>query len=300
MELIGNSPKSMLPVYSVLSAERRARLGLDKENPSNPKRRRRGPAEYCGEALAPGGRKFSAEGQESIVTFLELLYNGRYFRESRVDLSDADERVFEADWNLRDADSYGEIFPQGTFDMLWTVGAKPGDRFYDLGAGTGKVVALAWMAGLRATGVELSQARWGESCKAVANMRRCDNTDDDATGDPTLAVDFLCASLCDLDFTDGDVVFACSVLYSAELISKLAATARWMKPGSRIVSYQAFDGPEFKEIGRFSTATTWSRSTTWVVQEVVSNPSDQAMWPDQIKRLDQFPSSYVSTFEHVW
>lgn len=296
--LIGNSPKSVLPSYSILPAERRMRLGLDQENPKSSKRPRRGPAEYSGVPLVSGGRKFSVEAQHSISAFLELIFDGRYYRESGVGLSSVDEWVFQADWSLRDADIYGELLPQGVFHMLWTVGAKPGDRFYDLGAGTGKVVALAWMAGLRATGVELSQARWGASCKGVANMGKVDNHEDDAiVQSPTLGVDFLCASIYDVDFTDADVVFACSILFSDELINKLAATARWMKPGSRIVSYQAFDGPQFKEIGRFSTPTTWSASgTSWVVQEVVSNPSDHAMWPDRIKRVDQFHPSYLSSF----
>lgn len=306
MALVGlahNFPKAgaQHAAYAGITPERRARLGLDKPSEEiRSKRPRRGPAEYSGEAIAPGGCKFSVEGQQSICSFMEMLFDGKYWRESNIDLSAGDERVFEADWSLRDADTYGEILPQGTFDMLWTVGAKPGDRFYDLGSGTGKVVALAWMAGLRATGVELSKARWQASCKAVKNMSTSDNHDDDhIVQSPTLGIDFLCASLYDVDFTDADVVFACSLLFSAELISKLAATARWMKPGSRIVSYQVFDGPEFKEIGRFTTPTTWSRSTSWVVQEVVSNPSDESLRPDQIWRPDQFPPSCLSSFQEV-
>merc|ERR1711933_233164 len=72
-------------------------------------------------------------------------------------------------------DTYGEVLPEGILKILWRLGAKPGDHFYDLGCGPGKMVALAWMLGLRATGVELSRARWEASCYALEGLSRLED-----------------------------------------------------------------------------------------------------------------------------
>lgn len=291
--------------YGFLPAKRRSNLGLDQE-PQHDKqnKKRRAPADYSGEACKYGGVQFSTNQQQSMVVLLEIAYDGRYYREQSIDLSPVDELAFQAHRSLHEASTYGEILPQGAFDMLWRVGAKPGDRFYDLGSGTGKVVMLAYLAGLRATGIELSHARWKASCKAASSARVLLDSDGNPAVDApeslecpknAASMDLLWASLLDVDFTDADVIFICSVVFSIELVHKLAATARWMKPGSRIVSYQPLDGSEFKEIGKFATPTSWSHGTLWTVQEVVANPSEELSWPHGVKRVQEFPSSQLYT-----
>merc|ERR1712139_8743 len=111
-----------------------------------------------------------------------------------------------------------------------------------------------------------------------------------------MGLDFLWASFLDVDFTDADVIFVCSVLFSIEMLAKLALIARWMKPGSRIVSHQPFVGCEFKTLGQFNTPTTWEASTCWTVQEVIANPPADVEKPDGIKRLDEFYAPQRRTF----
>merc|ERR1712228_365219 len=98
------------------------------------------------------------------------------------------------------------------------------------------------------------------------------------------------------DFTDADIIFVCSILFPAQMMAELASIARWMKPGSRIVSHQAFSGPEFEEIGAFYTPTSWEDSTRWIVQQVVCNPGDAAAKPVGLKQLKQFDSRTHCSF----
>jgi SAM-dependent methyltransferase len=205
------------------------------------------------------------------------------------------------------AETYGELLPEAVMDMLWTIGAQPGDRFYDLGAGAGKVVAQAWMSGLRATGIELSRARWEASCQAVHALesivaRRKHIFSKVASAELPQQVadglDFLCANAFDIDFTDADVIFVSSVMFSDQMMAKLAAIARWMKPGSLIVSYDSFPGPEFREIGDFMGATSWFDGTLWRVQEVVKNPAYEDR-PSDLRRSHEIPEACRCSFRQI-
>merc|ERR1712217_67788 len=167
--------------------------------------------------------------------------------------------------------------------MLHTVGAKAGNRLYDLGAGTGKVVSLAWMAGLYAAGIELSEARWKVSCKAVEKVKDVLFSDGICAARHGQRMDMLCASFLDVDFTDADIIFVCNVTWTAELLNSIASIARWMKLGSRIVTYHKLAGTEFKELGRFTTPTSWSEQCPWIVQEVVANPPDKKDRPQGLR-----------------
>jgi SAM-dependent methyltransferase len=196
--------------------------------------------------------------------------------------------------------------PHGVLDMLWRVGARPGDRFYDLGSGSGKVVATAWMAGLHATGVELSHARWDVSREAVLALSKMDQAGDMPQGGKTSplgiparvrsGLDFVWGSCFDLDFTDADVIFVSSVMFSQLMLDELATIARWMKPGSRIISFKLLPGPEFEKIGEFCQPTSWSLETPWWVQEVVFNPPVTQARPEKLRWSVQFDASQRCSF----
>jgi hypothetical protein len=68
----------------------------------------------------------------------------------------------------------------------------------------------------------------------------------------------------------------------------IARLARWMKPGSIIVSYYNLEGPEFKQIGVVPQPTSWSPEFPWIVQEVQHNPSPITARPACLKRHDEF------------
>ena len=60
-------------------------------------------------------------------------------------LDDADMDTFEKLPDGYGESQYGEVAPRSLAELLIELGARPADRFYDLGAGAGKVVVLAWL-----------------------------------------------------------------------------------------------------------------------------------------------------------
>jgi len=92
---------------------------------------------------------------------LRAAYGGDVVRRTRgfAARSQAAEEVQRAVGSARPA-TYGEVLPETVAAMLHRLGARAGQRYYDLGSGTGKTAALAWLLGLDATGVELVSARW--------------------------------------------------------------------------------------------------------------------------------------------
>lgn len=256
-------------------------------------------------AVRLGGIRLSEKAQAASMRLLSRLFVGATRHQMHLTSESPEDIVaFAVDGISKGAETYGELLPGGVADMLWSIGAKPGDRFYDLGSGAGKIVAQAWMAGLRATGVELSRIRFEASCQAMdalkclAATRRfifSANASKDLPKRVPEGLDFLCANAFNLDFTDADVVFVSSVMFSEEMMETFAATARWMKPGSLIVSYLSFPGEEFAEIGDFQGPTTWYDSTLWRVQEVVRNPPE-AERPRHLKRSHEFDDACRCSF----
>lgn len=213
-----------------------------------------------------------------------------------VPLSEDDSAAFQEDAGgmSRYASDYGEMLTEGALQVLHTAGVQPGQRFYDLGAGAGKMVALAWMEGLNATGVELSHFRWDASCQAIAHLHDCHAADapESAVG----SLSYVHGSMFDLDFTDADLVFISSVMFSVRMMARIAETARWLKVGSRIVSHYALPGPEFRELGDFQAATTWKIDKVWRMQEVVENPPPTEGRPSGLKLWHEFEAAQQCNF----
>mmetsp|Transcript_118069 Transcript_118069/g.333924 ORF Transcript_118069/g.333924 Transcript_118069/m.333924 type:complete len:301 (-) Transcript_118069:7-909(-) len=239
---------------------------------------------YSGAPLAVGGVQLSASAQHAAVKLLSAAYADLMGARQLMGLDQDDEKAFAQEGiPLGGADTYGEMLPEGILDILWRVGAKSGERFYDLGSGAGKAATLAWLVGMRVTGIELARSRWEASRDAVARLAELRLDESLSPGrqasqaivneGSVAGLDFVCGNACDLDFTDGDLVFVPSVLFPDWMVANLAATAQRMKPGSRIVSYKAFPGTAFKQVGEISEPTTWKHRTRWLVQEVVGTAS---------------------------
>jgi len=159
-----------------------------------------------------------------------------------------------------DAALYGEILPQAFIEMLTYVGACPGMKYYDLGSGFGKTVLLAGLLGLNATGVELVDQRWDESCRALQRG---------VAGGQLQNVTLVHASFLDYDFSDADVVFTDSLAFSEGMVRALAAAARRLRPGALVVSAEGLPGENFRELGIFTGDASFSKDVPWTVQQVV-------------------------------
>lgn len=263
-------------------------------------------ANYSGIALQNAGIRLSATAQCFAARLLNTAYQGYFKAHQYMDISEDDAKAFAMDESCHGAETYGELRPEGFLDMLWKVGAKPGDRFYDLGSGTGKLVALAWLAGLNATGVELSSIRWDVSHKATIKLEEMKSLECFPQGGGNCpselpqrsphGLDFVWGSFLEVDFTDADVLFISSVMFNHAMMAKVANIARWMKVGSRIISYHnfakmgQFEFPEFQKIGEFTEPTSWKSDTTWKLQEVVLNPVCTKQRPTNLKPPNAFES----------
>jgi SAM-dependent methyltransferase len=100
---------------------------------------------------------------------------------------------------------------------------RPGDRFYDLGCGDGRVVMAAAARGAKAVGLEISFAMW-----LVCLLRRALGPGGDAA--------FRFKDLFKQDLSDADViyVYGTSKTNARLLRPKLEAE---LKPGARVVTY---------------------------------------------------------------
>lgn len=89
-------------------------------------------------------------------------------------------------------------------------GFQPGKKFVDLGSGTGKMVGVAWLCGLNAVGVEFSKARYDKSCRAIERL---------PTQKSVGTLQFLHGNFLKYDFSDADVIFTNSIMFSDEVLS---------------------------------------------------------------------------------
>lgn len=139
---------------------------------------------------------------------------------------------------LRDsATLYQDLPPEGVLDMLRKVGAKPGDKFYDLGAGPGKTVGIAYLAGLNAVGVELAESRVVGACKALTKLHASDK-------DQHGSMSMIRGSFTDVDFSDADIAFfdvaKCGKLICGpeymKMVDGLIPSAMAMRKGTTFVA----------------------------------------------------------------
>jgi SAM-dependent methyltransferase len=163
------------------------------------------------------------------------------------------------------AETYGELLPTTVAYMLALAGARPGQRYYDLGSGTGKTVYLAGLLGLNATGVELVPNRTRVACDALGRPVKTGHFEKGS-------MNFVTGSFLAVDFSDADVVFTDSVMFSDDLKEGLARIARRMKPGAKVISFNGLPSPGFStQKESFVGPTSWSPSTTWTIQTVDSS-----------------------------
>lgn len=137
--------------------------------------------------------------------------------------------------------TYGETEPEGQLQVLKAVGAKPGQRYYDLGAGLGRNVLVAWLLGMEATGVELSHEMFAYSCKRVNNIS-AHGVDAAAIlakaqkgGHPLRLVE---ADVALYNFSDADLVFMNDKCWSEGLVVKLDGSLSRLHRGAKVVSHK--------------------------------------------------------------
>eukprot|EP00435_Cladocopium_sp_Y103_P060545 s25_g22.t1 len=207
---------------------------------------------------------------------LDIIYEGQSENASwmsAIDVSTTSELQAAASSDL----TYGDILPEGFLSILQCVGARVGERFFDLGSGTGKAVVLASLHGLNSTGIELAPSRWQTSCRSLQKMK--------SLGIRPLPT-FVRGSFAGVDFKDANIIFMNSVTFPEELLEQIAKIAECLNPSAKIVTAKTLLGP-FEVIDTCLAKVSWSGSPfEYFVQQLQSaaDPSlcesvDQ-MWGD--------------------
>lgn len=213
-------------------------------NLATPSSVRRPPSRPSSGKVSEGGGRLSFElADPELLPALNQAFAGKLWR---LDYDGAVNR--SALTGLRGtyrvaAKYYEDLPPEGLVDLLEKASFSVGERFYDLGAGPGKTIALAWMLGLNASGVELSEQRVEGACAAFRKLanspwalrhRRSKANPSEGVGELAISA----GSFTNFDFSDGDLVLMDlpNVPEMYWMLAQVAPTALKMRKNSRIVS----------------------------------------------------------------
>lgn len=115
---------------------------------------------------------------------------------------------------------YVPIHSKQALEAIELADLKPGEKFYELGCGDGKILILASRTGADVTGIELNPIMFLISSLRTAKIRN---------------VKVRYGNFWSLDLSDADCVYVFLLdKFMAKLDQKLS---RQLKPGSRLVSY---------------------------------------------------------------
>lgn len=156
-----------------------------------------------------------------------------YGTEHGYELDPADHARVEATGS---SPTYGEIMPTAITKLAERLELGPGDVFYDLGSGVGKVVLQIAMtvAVDKCVGVELVGSRHRVAQRMLKRVRDAGLLR--ARACTFRKTDFMRARL-----GDANVVYTCSTAFSTEFMNELAARLARLRPGLRWVSTQDLD-----------------------------------------------------------
>ena len=126
-----------------------------------------------------------------------------------------------------DSFTYGEICFYDFVKLLEQADPKPGENFYDLGAGSGKAVIIAALMFpfKQTTGIEKLPGIYDLAC-GIKNT---------ATQYHTAPIDFKQQDIAETNFTDADIIFINSTCFFGTFWDNLIEKFAQLKPGTRII-----------------------------------------------------------------
>lgn len=152
---------------------------------------------------------------------------------------------------------YGELMPAAIGHMLAYLQLGESDVFYDLGAGSGKVVLQAAITApaRKCVGVELSATRVAKARQVLRVARRRDLLRARACG-------FRREDMMETYLRDATVIYTCSTAFSSRFMNMVAARIARLDRALRLVSLQELDPRRgFEEIDVLRLDASWQRRT---------------------------------------
>jgi len=182
----------------------------------------------------------------------------------------------EAEWS---SGVYGEVVPEAFLQLLRMLKVRPGQRFYDLGSGAGKTVAMAaHVFGLRATGIELSKDRHDAGCAALEALQRGWGSGESQV-EAGAAAELVHGSFFDYDISDADVIFTDSVMFSKDMMQRIAAMGKSLRRGARIVSAAGLPGGDYRKVDSVSIQGTWGDLRLSIFEKTSASRPAQSVLP---------------------
>ncbi len=171
-----------------------------------------------------------------------------------------------------DSMTYGETTPEVMDALMRAVDAKPGENFYDLGAGTGKGVLYAALTSDigKAVGIELLDELHGASRLALDRYK--------AQVSPLLPahkqsqhIDFMCGDMLKIDYSDADIVYTHCTCFAQPLMDGITDRFNQFKDGARIITIsKGITSPCYEAMGSMTVDMAWGTATAYMYRKVRS------------------------------
>lgn len=167
----------------------------------------------------------------------------------------------------READpalTYGECTPEAVEHILTVAGAKPGDVFYDLGSGTGKMVVFAafFVPLKKSVGIELLP-ELHEAAQMVGKRYTEEIQPQLTDARRETALQYQLGDIFEADLSDADIVVShCCTCFDDSLMQKLSDRLELCKSGTRIVTItRGLSSPAFEPLGVTACQMGWGQAT---------------------------------------
>ena len=157
---------------------------------------------------------------------------------------------------------YGEVEFQSFYRVLRKINPQPGLVFYDLGSGTGKAVFIARFTQdfARCLGVEVLQSLHNQA-KIIVDRYNGEYRQLLAAGQNQHA-NVYPGNILEVNWLDGDVVFANSTCFDDDLMRSLSKMAEGLKPGAIVVTFtKGLTSRAFELLERKRYKMSWGPAT---------------------------------------
>lgn len=160
--------------------------------------------------------------------------------------------------------TYGEIIFSSFADILNVAKPNTGEKFYDLGCGSGKAVFTAGLLydNIEAIGIEYLQPLYDlcleqlNKYKQITKNKRPDN------------IHFVHADLVNYDFSDADIVFLNATCFNKDSWKAILTTLDKLKKGARvIITTKTLSSKKFEQIHAGTYLMSWGQNSIYIYKK---------------------------------
>lgn len=153
---------------------------------------------------------------------------------------------------------YGEVVPEGFYEMIKRISPKKGEIFYDLGSGTGKAVILAalFFQFSKCIGIEILEDLYNTSKEVLTRFNH--------NAGISTVTDFIHSDFLEYDITDGDIFFVHGTCFPEEFMLELSKKLECIKKGARVITVtKTLTSNLLREIEHRDTNMGWGKATIY-------------------------------------